>query len=241
MINAIILDDEQRGSKLLEKKLEVFKEELTVIASYNNAIVALAEINHLKVDVLFLDIEMPELNGFEFIEKLGAFDFEVIFVTAYNSYTLNALRVNALDYLLKPIDEDELHEAISRLIKKVGKKHSQKVTSMPPLTLDKRIALPTSEGVHLVKKSDILRVEAMSNYSIFFLLENKKIMISKTLKEYENLLTDSFFVRVNRSCIVNLEYVVKYKRGDGGTLEMSDGHEIEVSPQRKEDIITRLL
>lgn len=239
MLKAVILDDELRGSKLLQKKLEPYAGQLSVTAVFNSPHEALEQIKGLGPDVLFLDVEMPGLNGFQFLEKLGAFTFEVIFVTAYDAYTLEALRVSALDYLMKPVDEDELKAAIDRLIAKLPAKKNKPGPALSAMS-GSRVALPTAEGVYLVKKTDIIRIEAMNNYSTFYLLDNKKIMISKTLKEYEQMLTDGFFFRVNRSCMVNLEYVVKYKKGDGGTLELADGKEIEVSAQRKEELILKL-
>lgn len=239
MIKAVILDDEVRGSKLLHKKLEAYSNEVSIAAVFNSPYQALEQMNGLEPDVLFLDVEMPGLNGFQFLENLGAFGFEVIFVTAYDAYTLDALRVSALDYLMKPVDEDDLKTAINRLQLKIAQKKASAKSAAPAVT-GTRIALPTSEGVHLVKKTDIIRIEAMNNYSTFYLLDSKKIVISKTLKEYEQTLTDAFFFRVNRSCIVNLEYVVKYRKGDGGTLELQDGKEIEVSPQRKEELLQKL-
>lgn len=240
MLKAVILDDEQRGSTLLEKKLAPYATQLKVTAVFNDPLLALKTINSLQPDVLFLDVEMPGVNGFQFLEKLGAFSFEVIFVTAYDAYTLDALRISALDYLLKPVDEDELQTALSRLQKKIQLKQKPKPVAASGGINGSRIALPTAEGVYLVKKTDIVRIEAMNNYSTFYLHDNKKIVISKTLKEYEQALTDPFFFRVNRSCIVNLEYVVKYRRGDGGTLELQDGKEIEVSAQRKDELMIKL-
>lgn len=239
MIRAVILDDELRGSKLLHKKLAAYAEQLTVATVFNDPYQALEQLTEIAPDVLFLDVEMPGLNGFQFLEKLGAFDFEVIFVTAYDAYTLDALRISALDYLLKPVDEDELKAAIGRLEKRVPVKKG-KIHPATSSMQGTRIALPTAEGVYLVKKTEIIRIEAMNNYSTFYLVENKKIMISKTLKEYEQTLTDPFFFRANRSCMVNLEYVVKYRKGDGGTLELSDGKEVEVSAQRKEELMLKL-
>lgn len=240
MLKAVILDDELRGSKLLQKKLEAFEGDLTVVNTFNDPLQALDLINDPEPDVVFLDVEMPGLNGFQFLEKLGAFAFEVIFVTAYDAYTLEALRISALDYLLKPVDEDELRGAIerlqNRLLRRVKKAHAAGTTSLNGT----RIALPTAEGVYLVKKADILRIEAMNNYSTFYLQGNKKIVISKTLKEYEQTLIDPNFFRVNRSCIVNLDYVIKYRKGDGGTLECCDGKEIEVSAQRKDELLQKL-
>ncbi|RYZ98732.1 MAG: response regulator transcription factor [Sphingobacteriaceae bacterium] len=236
MLKAIILDDEERGSTLLNRKLELFEDDLHVVAIFNDPYKALSKIIDLAPDVLFLDVEMPGLNGFQFLEKLGSFNFEVIFTTAYDTYTLEALRLSAVDYLLKPIDEEELHTAIFRL----KKRFSEDIKHTPAKPVNNRLALPTAEGVYLVEKHNIIRVEAMSNYSTFYLLDHKKIVVSKTLKEYENVLHNNFFLRINRSVIVNLDYIVKYRKGDGGTLEMTDGTEIEVSSSRKEALMDKL-
>ncbi|RZJ99294.1 MAG: response regulator transcription factor, partial [Flavobacterium sp.] len=171
--------------------------------------------------------------------RLGTFNFEVIFTTAYDSYTLDALRISAVDYLLKPVDQEDLQTAITRLRKRVAEKLMYKAVKLEKKPTN-RLALPTAEGVYLVEKANILRVEAMSNYSVFLLADAKKIIVSKTLKDYENVLDDEHFMRINRSVIINLDYVVKYRKGDGGTLELSDGSEIEVSPQKKDLLLQRL-
>lgn len=239
MLKAVLLDDEIRGSTLLNRKLEAFGEDLEVIATFNDPYKAISKIGALDPDVLFLDVEMPGMNGFQFLEKLGSFKFQVIFTTAYDTYALEALRLSAIDYLVKPIDEEELHTAIFRLKKRVEDENN-KSKIHHNLSLDK-LALSTSEGIYFVQKTSIIRVEAMSNYSTFYLQEQKKIMVSKTLKEYEDILQKGQFLRVNRSVIVNLNYVVKYKKGDGGTLELSDGTEIEVSPSRKSALLQLML
>ena len=236
MLKAVILDDEVRGSTLLNRKLEVFGEELQVEAIFNDPFKALSKIVELSPDVLFLDVEMPGLNGFQFLEKLGSFKFQVIFTTAYDTYTLEALRLSAVDYLVKPIDEDELHTAIFRLKKRVAD-YTRGDPAAGQSAAPNRLALSTAEGVYFVNRANIMRVEAMSNYSTFYLQDRKKIIVSKTLKEYEGMLQDGHFLRVNRSVIVNLDYVEKYRKGDGGTLEMNDGSEIEVSPSRKDALI----
>jgi two-component system LytT family response regulator len=235
MLKAAILDDEVRGSALLERKLELFKDDLQIAAVFNDPYKALSKMVDFDIDVLFLDVEMPGLNGFQFLEKLGSFNFEVIFTTAYDAYTLDALRLSAVDYLMKPIDEDELHTAIYRLKKRFAGQAMKQIDESNPAA--NRLALPTAEGVYLVDKANIIRVEAMSNYSTFYLNGQKKIVVSKTLKEYEYVLQDDVFLRINRSVIVNLNYIVKYRKGDGGTLEMSDGTEVEVSSSRKDKLI----
>ncbi|RYD97032.1 MAG: response regulator transcription factor [Sphingobacteriales bacterium] len=239
MLRAAILDDEVKGSKLLSQKLGFFEDELQVVGIFNQPAKALDAIIALKPDVLFLDVEMPGINGFQFLERLGSFDFEVIFTTAYDRYTLEALRLSAVDYLLKPIDEEELQLAITRLRKRVAEKANYK---SPPKdkVFSNRLALPTAEGVYIVDKATIIRVEATSNYSIFILSGSKKIVVSKTLKEFEAALDDEFFIRISRSVIINLAYVVKYRKGDGGTLELADGAEVEVSVQKKEALLQKL-
>jgi len=236
MLKAVILDDEVRGSSLLNRKLEAFGEDLQVEAIFNDPFKALSKIVELSPDVLFLDVEMPGLNGFQFLEKLGSFKFQVIFTTAYDTYTLEALRLSAVDYLVKPIDEDELHTAIFRLKKRVTD-YTRNTHLSGQNAAPNRLALSTAEGVYFVNKANVMRVEAMSNYSTFYLQDRKKIIVSKTLKEYEGMLQDGSFLRVNRSVIVNLDYVEKYRKGDGGTLEMNDGAEIEVSPSKKSALI----
>ena len=239
MLKAAILDDEIKGSKLLAHKLDVFEDELQVMGIFNDPEKALKNIEALGIDVLFLDVEMPGMNGFQVLERLGTFNFEVIFTTAYDSYTLDALRISAVDYLLKPVDQDDLQTAIARLKRRVEEKTSYKEKKIEKKA-NNRLALPTAEGVYIIDKQIIVRVEAMSNYSVFLLSDNRKIVVSKTLKEYEPVLEDSHFMRINRSVIINLDYVVKYKKGDGGTLELADGTEIEVSPQKKDILLQKL-
>src|SRR6218665_3097502 len=152
MLKAAILDDEIRGSKLLAHKLDIFEDELQIVGIFNEPAKALDPIIELDIDVLFLDVEMPGMNGFQFLERLGAFNFEVIFTTAYDSYTLEALRLSAVDYLLKPIDEDELQTAITRLRKRVAEKSTYRATKLDKKSSNK-LALPTAEGIYLVDKS----------------------------------------------------------------------------------------
>ena len=236
MLKAIILDDEKMGSDLLQKKLAL-QPRVNVVKVFNDPLAALKEIDDIDFDVLFLDVEMPNLNGFKFLETLGSFSFEVIFVTAFSTYTLDALRMQAVDYLLKPVDEEELTLAILRLSQKIDEKKKAHNLKAPGKN---RIALHTAEGIHFIEKSQIIKVEAMSNYSIFMLEQNKKIVVSKTLKEFETVLNERNFMRVNRSVILNLDYVIKYKKGDGGTLELADGTEVEVSPAKKEELMELL-
>jgi two-component system LytT family response regulator len=224
-------------------------EDIEIIGTYHHPDKAISGIRRMKPTVVFLDIEMPGMNGFQLLATLEEFDFEVIFVTAYNEYMLNALRVSALDYLLKPVDTEDLKNALSRLRKKnllsENFTHTKEQLELLGDTLKephapKRLALATLQGITFLKINDIVRVEAMSNYSTFYLANKQKIVVSKTLKEFEPVLRMQNFFRVNRSCIVNTDYIVKYKHEDGGLLELQDGSEVGVGPHRKNELLELL-
>lgn len=249
MIQAVLVDDEPQSCTSLAIKLQAVAEDIEIIGSFHHPENAISGIHKMKPAVVFLDIEMPVMNGFQMLEKMGEFNFEVIFVTAYNEYMLNALRISALDYLLKPVETEELKNALSRLRKKISisENFSNKKEQLQLLgdTLKeqhspKRLALSTAEGIIFLKINEITRVEALSNYSTFYLLNKQKIMVSKTLKEFENILSMQNFFRVSRSCIVNTDYIVKYKNEDGGMLELQDGSEVGVGPHRKNELIEML-
>ena len=248
MIRVVLVDDEPQSCKSLAIKLKSIAEDIEVVASFHHPDKAIPGIRKIKPAVVFLDIEMPGMNGFQMLEKMEEFDFEVIFVTAYDEYTLNALRISALDYLLKPVDTEDLTNALTRLRKKILIQENSQTKEQIALLGDtlkeqhapKRLALATLQGIVFLKINEIIRVEALSNYSTFYLVNKQKIMVSKTLKEFEPILTMQNFFRVNRSCIVNTDYVVKYKHEDGGVLELQDGSEIVVGPHRKNELIELL-
>jgi two-component system, LytTR family, response regulator len=253
-MKAIIVDDELQSIKTLEAKLRMIANDMDIVASFQDPRAALLEVKELAPDVLFVDIEMPGLNGFQFLEQLRPYDFPVVFVTAYNQYAIRALRMSALDYLLKPIDIEELKTTIERL-------REQTHHETPPQYNDRmdvlfealksfanhnnnpladRIALSTQDGVLFIGVKDILRVEASSNYSSFFLINKKKIVVSRTLKEFEDVLQPYNFLRISRSNLVNLNQVTKYQKGDGGTLFLTDGIELTVAPNQKAHLLERL-
>ncbi len=245
MIRAVLIDDEPQSCKSLAIKLKAVVEDIEIIGTYNHPERAISDIRKSKPDVVFLDIEMPGMNGFQLLEKIEEFDFEVIFVTAYNEYMLNALRISALDYLLKPVEAEELKNALERLRKKISRSENFMNTKEQLELLGdtlkqhspKRLALATSQGIIFLKINEIIRVEALSNYSTFYLINKQKIMVSKTLKEFEPVLVMQNFFRVSRSCIVNTDYIVKYKNEDGGMLELQDGSEVDVGPHRKDELV----
>lgn len=253
-MRAIIIDDERQSIKALHAKLELIAEDIEVIAMFQNPAEALVQIVDLKPDVLFLDIEMSTMNGFQLLEKLRPYNFAVVFVTAYNQYAIRALRASAVDYLLKPIDIDELKTTIENLRQTLAKIPVKNIPqqemrfahlfdtlkNLSTNQLSEKIALSTHEGVLFILVKDILRVEAMSNYSSFFLINKQRIIVSRTLKDFEEVLIPYNFFRVNRSQIVNLNEISKYQKGDGGVLHLTDGYEVEVSPQRKAELMEKL-
>ena len=249
MIRVVLVDDEPQSCKSLAIKLKSVAEDIDIIGTYYHPERAITGICKSKPAVVFLDIEMPGINGFQLLEKIEEFDFEVIFVTAYNEYMLNALRISALDYLLKPVDTEELKNALTKLRKKIATQesslHTREQLQLLGETLKeqhapKRLALATLKGIVFLKINEIIRVEALSNYSTFYLISKQKIIVSKTLKEFESVLTMQNFFRVNRSCLVNTDYIVKYKHEDGGVLELQDGTEVGVGPHRKDELLELL-
>lgn len=239
MINAILIDDEAHCRDSLSILLNKFCPEVQIVQQCQSAKQGLEATTKLKVDLVFLDVEMPSMNGFEFLEKFNVIPFSVVFTTAYDKYAIKAIRFSALDYLLKPIDPKELVAAVHKV-----KAHPHSPTNEQfRMLMDRiqhrengltKIAVPIAEGFELVKADDIITCEADNNYTYLHLKNRRKITACRTLKEVEEQL-ESFtsFVRVHHSYIVNLNEVTKYVRGDGGYLAMSDGSTVDVSRSRK--------
>ena len=246
MINAIIIDDEKKCISLLRHLLENHCPDVTVVATAGNATEGIAAIETHRPDLVFLDIEMPDKTGFELLNSLPDIGFDVIFTTAYNHYAIKAIRFSALDYLLKPVDLDELKSAVARVEKNRGKKGRQEnidllvqnIRSLQPGF--SKITLSTQEGLIILHVNEIIYCEASGTYTIFYLKSKEKITVSKTLKEYEELLKAHPFYRLHNSFLVNLNEVKKYIKGDGGSVIMSNGDEVLVSKRRKEAFLQAL-
>ncbi len=237
-LKAILVDDEPDGRSLLRSLLEQYCPIIDIITECDSAFSGITAIQNSQPDVIFLDIQMPLMNGFSMLEKLGTIDFEIIFITSYDQYALRAFKYNALDYLLKPVDEKELIEAVDKCaVRCLSKKAEQKNTfvhNYTALSSSHQAILPVREGYMFVRVSDIVRCEADGNYTQVFMQNGDKYLVSKTLKEFEGQLVNLNFVRVHKSHLVNLQYIRKYIRGEGGTLVMTDHSEIEVSRRSKE-------
>ncbi len=246
MIKAIIVDDEPYCCEALATLLERYCPEVKVADICYSGEAAIAAIREQKPQLLFLDIEMPQMNGFELLEKLPEINFELIFTTSYDQYAIKAIRFSALDYLLKPIDREELQKAVQKAISRLSSPLPQQLEilwqkinhSSSPV---QKIALPTMEGLQMVALDSIISCASDSNYTVFFLKNKQKIIVSRTLKDVEEMLSEHRFIRVHHSYIVNMNEIAKYMKGEGGYLVMSDGSSVDVSRSKKEMLLKKLL
>ena len=245
MITATVVDDEPYSCEALVTMLERYCPEVKVLDICNSAASALRSISEQKPHILFLDIEMPHMNGFELLEALPEIDFDLIFTTSYDQYAIKAIRFSALDYLLKPIDHEELKKAVQKSINGMKTPLPQQIEILlqklhhPTIAVNK-IAIPTMEGLQMVLVENIINCESDRNYTVLFLKNKQKIIASRSLKEIEEMLQDYSFARVHHSHLVNLNEVEKYIKGEGGHLLMSDGTTVDVSRSRKEILLKKL-
>ena len=246
MIKAFIIDDEPGCCKTLSLLLERYCPEVQVVAIFNNGLDALQAINESSPDLVFLDVQMPKMNGFEMLEKLSIVNFHLIFTTSYDQYALKAFRFSAIDYLLKPVDREELQKALQKVLQRSQMSAAEQLQIMfqklyHPASSINKIALPTMEGLQMIPVQSIISCEAHDNYTTLILKDNKKLVVSCTLKVIEEMLENYSFIRVHRSFLVNLHEVEKYVKGDGGYLVMSDASHIYISRNKKEELLKKLL
>ncbi|MEL6986880.1 MAG: LytTR family DNA-binding domain-containing protein [Bacteroidota bacterium] len=237
-MKAVLIDDEKHCIITLTKMLEWHCPNVEVVATFTNPELALEELPSLKLDILFLDIAMPEMSGFDFLDKSPHDQFQTIFTTAYDEYAIEAFKVHAIAYLLKPIDEEDLKQAITYAEKNQSKEQSDQIQKLLEKFSNKstfqKIAIPTSEGLEFIKLNEIIRCQADSNYSIIYLTSGKKKVVSKNLKVLEGMLDESIFFRSHHSHIVNINFISKYLKGKDGQLILEDRSVIPVSRNRKE-------
>lgn len=246
MIKAIIADDEPNCCKTLSLLLDRYCKEVQVTGIFHNGLDALQAINTSSPDLVFLDVEMPKMNGFEMLEKLPKINFHLIFTTSYDQYALKAFRFSAIDYLLKPIDRKELQNAVQKIVKRSEMPAAEQLQILfqklhHPAAAVTKIALPTMEGLQMIPVQSIISCEANDNYTTLVLKGNKKLVVSCTLKVIEEMLEEHSFIRVHRSFLVNLDEVEKYVKADGGYVVMSDGSHIFISRNKKEELLQKLL
>jgi two-component system LytT family response regulator len=246
MIRTILIDDEQSALDVLQLHLKHRCPQVEIVAVCGDSDEGIQAINSYKPDLVFLDIEMPGKNGFDVIQQFPKPEFSVIFVTAYNQYAIKAIKFAAIDYLLKPIDPEELGDAISRFEKQDKNTIQDQMKKLldtlkpAPSSHAGRIALHTTEGLNMVQPNEIVHCLAVSNYTKIFLNKSDKpVMVSKTLKEVEDILGDQLFFRVHNSHLVNISHVSKYVKADGGYIVMSNGENITIARNRKEGFMER--
>lgn len=235
-IKTIIIDDEPDGRALVKLMVEQHCPELSIAAVCDSAAAGILAIKDHQPDLVFLDIEMPGMNGFAMLESFGTLDFEVVFITSYDQYAIKAFRVDALDYLLKPLDENELIAAAHKCSVRVQKNRSEQLVSKNPGGV-KQLVLPVRDGYSFVNISTIIRLQADGNYTHVYLQDGTKHMVTKTLKEFEQNLSPYQFARVHKSHLINLNFIKRYIRGEGGIVVMSDNSEVEVSRRNKESFL----
>ncbi|MDX1408929.1 MAG: LytTR family DNA-binding domain-containing protein [Saprospiraceae bacterium] len=242
MVNAVIVDDERHCLKILSTLLARYCPEVKVCAQFQNPVEALAYLQKSPPDLLFLDIEMPRMSGFELIQHLGTPAFDIIFTTAFDQYAIKAFKVSASDYLLKPIDEDDLVGAVQRVQSRQDSSNEQIAFLLQLIREEmgdnvRKIAVPSSKGLDFVAIRSILYCTSDGNYTELYLDGKKKKVVSRTLKEIQELLPSDKFLRVHNSHLVNMDFVEQYVRTDGGYLVMADGAKIRVSRQKKALVI----
>ena len=244
-MKAIIVDDDSRVANIITKLIETDFDDIVVVASAEDIETGIRCIKEHKPDLLFLDINLPDGTGFDLLKNLGHIDFKIIFITAFGEYALQAIKFSALDYILKPIDIEELTKAVEKAREIIHLEEEQlKVNTLLENFEEKRnlrrIVLHTSECLHYVNLDEIIRCEADNNYTFFYLTNDRKILVSKTLKEFAELLKESGFLRVHQSHLINSLYVDRFVKSDGGYLLMKDNSNVPVSMSNRQQILKAL-
>lgn len=244
MITAVLIDDDQNLREGMKGLLERFATNIKIIGEADSVLSGIEVINTLKPQVVFLDIQLNDGTGFDILEQLaakhGTIKSNIVFITAHEQYAIKAFRFSALDFLLKPVDPDELQKVIVKIESVLQKTndyaHIDLLLENIRKKVDnfKRIALSTSDGIHLFEISDIIRCESEDNYTKFYIKNNKPVLISKTLKEYEELLTEHGFERIHQSHLINLNFLKSYIKKDGGYVIMADESHLPISQRKKE-------
>ncbi len=242
-MNVILVDDEESNVSLLKQKINRHCPELNIVGLCYNATDAIKAIDSLEPDIVFLDIEMPVMNGFLVLQNLTFKNFELIFTTAYDHYAIKAIRFSALDYLLKPIQTEELKTAVARASEKRSNITSATqleflLENLPQKKPDfQKIAIPTLEGLQFIKINDILYLEASSSYTNVILADSKKFVVCQNLKMFEDILPVDIFIRIHHSYIINKNFAEKYVRGEGGQVVLSNGIILDVSKRKKSEFL----
>ena len=245
MIKAIIVDDEQHCiDRLSNLLLQYHSSNVQLLASVNSVKEGIKAIKDLKPDLIFLDVQIHDRTGFDLLRECGAVNFKVIFTTAYDKFAIQAIKFSAIGYLLKPIDEDDLQEALNKLqeisIEQTGLMAGIIENNLKQPAKKKRITVPTGNELLFINIDEIIRCHSDVNYTTIFKNDKQKIVVAKTLKEFEELLAEQGFFRVHNSDLINLSYIKSYNKGKGGSVLLTDGTELEVSTRRKDDFLKKM-
>ena len=237
MLNAIIVDDEQDSVKYLETVIKEYCPNVNIVSKAHTVSDALVEIENKQPDLIFMDIELEDGTGFDILEKSRHRNFEVIFITAYNQYAIRAFKHSAIDYILKPVDNTELREAVTR----VSRSRSEKSVGNFSILLDnlksespRKLAIPTLQGYEYIMVDNIVRIEAERSYCMIYLLDKRKIMVSRCMNDYQKILDERKFFRAHNSHLINLQHVKMYVKRDGGHIEMVDGSIVPLARRKKD-------
>jgi two-component system LytT family response regulator len=244
MIKAIIVEDETRGIEVLSALILVhYREDIDIIAVAKTCEDAIVKINNLHPNIVFLDIELPDGNGFNILDRIVHKDISIIFTTAYDSYAIRAIRYSALDFLSKPIDESEFAQAIARYRSKNKTEYSLQIKNLIDnnKTANQKIALPTMEGLIFIATSDIVKIIADGAYSMIYLSSKKTHLVSKNIGVYEDILPEEEFCRIHHATIINLSHVSKYFKGRGGHVLLSDGSSESISVRKQSLFLERYM
>jgi two-component system LytT family response regulator len=238
-LKTIIVEDEQTSREILRNYLNKYCPQVEIVGEAENIDEALLLIRNNDLDLVFLDVEMPYGNAFDLLEKVGNINFETIFVTAYNQYAIEALNNHASYYLLKPISIDELIKAVDYVSEVKNKENElQNAVLIPKVSsINEKLTIPTQEGFEVLEIQDILYCQADDNYTHLYLKNDKKKLVSKTLKYFDEILKQSNFARIHKSYLVNVNCIVNYKKGKGGSVLLSNGKELSVSSSKKGDLL----
>ena len=243
MINTLIIDDEVQSRESLRSYLNIYCPDVNLVDEAENVENGIRKIKKYKPDLVFLDVQMPDGTGFDLLNRFPERNFKTIFVSAYDQYAIKAFKFSAIDFLLKPVSSDELISAIKKLdltheVRLLNKKIDLLLQNRGSF---KKIALPSMDEILFVQISDIVRCESDANYTVFHLKDGQKKVVSRTLKEYDEMLSGMGFCRVHHSQLVNLSYVTKYIKGEGGQLVLNNDDVIDVARRRKEALMERLI
>jgi two-component system LytT family response regulator len=243
MLTAVIVEDEIRSRESLNGLLKLYCKNVSVVAEADGVQTGIKAIKEHNPDIVFLDIQMPDGSGFKLLESIENINFSIIFTTAYDQFAIKAIKFSAIDYLLKPIFPDDLVEAVKKAEKSVASKKTQQNVEVllenfkRPETEPPKIVLSTAEKINVVKVKDIIRCESDNYYTNYFFIDGKQLLISKTLKENEELLSDYNFIRPHKSHLINVIYIKSYNKHDGGSIVMTDGSVVPVSRRKREKIL----